>query len=439
MDPYGMQGYGPPPESLLAWTATLTAGLGLIARGRLVPAVSEAGYDAWRVGPYDPADRHLVGQLAAAFPASAYPEVVADRPRLALHDPAWLIVQCWDALADVLVRSPAAPLVAGTPLFAAVEPQPAEDLRSWIATADHGLEGGVAIALRLELQETLPGPEVSVDDDDGDDGEQPAGRAVVQLASQADPSLVVDAVDLFDAPAAVLARFGEQAEEELLLGLRRGSRAWPPLAPLLQQRTPSWLPLDDAMVAELVEEGAEALRSAGIEVLWPSELVKGGLALRAVVSQAPGAVTEAGFKLDSLVQVRWQVTFDGEPLSDAELDELAEAKRGLVRIRGRWVLADGELIAKAAARRARQLPVAEALAALLGGQVALDGENVPVVADGPLGTWVDKLRNLTVAQPETAAPDGLAGSSVPTRHAGSHGWTRCANWDSGVAWPTTWA
>ena len=66
---------------------------------------------------------------------------------------------------------------------------------------------------------------------------------MLQISSISDPSLVVDAADLFAMPAAVLARFGEEAERDLLLALRRGARVWEPIGALLDQRIPDALDL----------------------------------------------------------------------------------------------------------------------------------------------------------------------------------------------------
>src|SRR5262249_10352607 len=48
--------------------AAAAAGVGLIARGRLLPTVGAEGTDVWRAGPLAPADLAWIRQLAAAFP-----------------------------------------------------------------------------------------------------------------------------------------------------------------------------------------------------------------------------------------------------------------------------------------------------------------------------------------------------------------------------------
>ena len=61
-------------------------------------------------------------------------------------------------------------------------------------------------------------------------------------------------------PAALLDRFGAEAERDLLLALRRGARAWEPVAALLSQQIPDSLPLDDDLLADLILDGASGLR-----------------------------------------------------------------------------------------------------------------------------------------------------------------------------------
>ena len=102
--------------------------------------------------------------------------------------------------------------------------------------------------------------------------------------------------------------------------------------------------LDDDALASLLGPAAEELAGAGIEVLWPSSLLDGGLKLRAVTIPAPGKVTDAGFGLEALLDFRWQLTLDGALLDADEIAALAEAKRPLIRLRGRWVMLDPALL-----------------------------------------------------------------------------------------------
>src|ERR1700693_5247472 len=51
-----------------AWAAAAAAGVGLIARGRLLPTVGADGTDVWRAGALDAAALRWVGQLSRALP-----------------------------------------------------------------------------------------------------------------------------------------------------------------------------------------------------------------------------------------------------------------------------------------------------------------------------------------------------------------------------------
>jgi superfamily II DNA or RNA helicase len=416
-------------ESTRVWGAVLTAGLGLIARGRIMPAVTQAGFDAWRVGPLDPADERLLLALAAALPPIAHAAILKNGPppattvaararagALMVTAPAAAVRAVWDALADGFVRTPAAAVASGMAPFACEAPQPAAHLSEWLSAAESGLEGGATVALRLELAD-LAGGDPDGDGDDDDDAADGAGeaRAIVQLQSRADPSLVVDAADLFSSPAAVLARFGDEAETDLLLALRRGARAWPPLAPLLRERAPSELAIAEDELADLLGEAAHSLAGAGINVLWPSELLHDAPVLRAVATPPPGALADAGLTLTSLLEFRWEVTLGGVALSEEELDQLAEAKRGIVRLRGRYVVADPALLERLRRRRTRTVAAGQVLAALLGGGLAVEGEVVPIRVEGPLAALAGRLSSAMDAAPDAdlAPPAGLAAELRP--------------------------
>ena len=306
--------------SVAAWSAAAATGVGLVARGRLLPAASPGGYGAWRVGPLDAADLGWLRRIAAAMPPQGHALPVDQRRPLRLRSPEGLVRELWDAIADTLVRTPAAVHATGARPFAAAEPVPVGELAGWLAETDRGLDAGAQVQLRIELPPT---------------GQEEPFAAVVQVRSAADPSLVVDAGELWRAPAAVLARLGERAETDLLLALRRGARAWPPLASLLRSAAPTEVRLDEEQVAELLETGAEALGGAGIEVLWPAELLGEGLDVRATVATpTPAGAAQPAFPLDALLSFDWQVTVGAEVLTAEEVAALAEAKRPLVRLRG---------------------------------------------------------------------------------------------------------
>ncbi|WIY07186.1 SNF2-related protein [Amycolatopsis mongoliensis] len=384
--------------AVAAWSAAVNAGVNLVARGRLRPAVSPAGAAAWRIGPLDAADEELLRGLAGALPPEAYALPLTGLKRIRLHSPDSLVRALWDATADLLARSPAAPVGAGDPAFAAREPALlGPDGAAWLAELEAREPRGVQVLLRVE----------------GRDDDTFAG--VLAVRSMAEPSLVVEAATLWDAPDAVLSRLGDQVETQLLLGLRRGARAWAPLGRVLAQAAPAELPLTDDEVVDLLTDGSRDLGGAGIEVLWSKGLFAGEVKAKASATQAPASVTEAEFALKSLLEFRWQLSLGGEQLTEAEVTALAEAKRPLVRLRGQWVRVDPQLLARVRGRT-RKLDAGEALAAALTGELELDGERVEFAAPPVLGGLAERIRDR--AGEVMAPPPGLQATLRPYQQAG---------------------
>ncbi|GAB3142793.1 hypothetical protein GCM10027258_28540 [Amycolatopsis stemonae] len=384
--------------AVAAWSAAVNAGVNLVARGRLRPAASPAGAAAWRIGPLDAADEELLRGLAGALPPEAYALPLTGLKRIRLHSPDSLVRALWDATADLLARSPAAPVGAGDPAFAAREPALlGPDGAAWLAELAAREPRGVQVLLRVE----------------GRDDDTFAG--VLAVRSLAEPSLVVEASTLWDAPDAVLDRLGDQVETQLLLGLRRGARAWPPLGRVLAQPAPASLALSDDDVVDLLTDGSHDLGGAGIEVLWSKGLFAGEVKAKASATQAPASVTDAEFALRSLLEFRWQLSLGGEQLTEAEVAALAEAKRPLVRLRGQWVRVDPALLARVRSRT-RKLEAGEALAAALTGELELDGERVEFAAPPALGGLATRIRDRASA--EIAPPAGLKATLRPYQQAG---------------------
>ncbi|MEV6827804.1 DEAD/DEAH box helicase [Amycolatopsis sp. NPDC051102] len=384
--------------AVAAWSAAVNAGVNLVARGRLRPAVSPAGAAAWRIGPLDAADEELLRGLAGALPPEAYALPLTGLKRIRLHSPDSLVRALWDATADLLVRSPAAPVGVGDPAFAAREPALlGPDGAAWLAELEAREPRGVQVLLRVE----------GLDDD--------SFAGVLAVRSMAEPSLVVEAATLWDAPDAVLNRLGDQVETQLLLGLRRGARAWAPLGRVLAEPAPASLELSDDEVVDLLTDGARELGGAGIEVLWSKGLFAGEVKAKASATQAPASVAGPEFALRSLLEFRWQLSLGGEQLTEAEVAALAEAKRPLVRLRGQWVRVDPQLLARVRGRT-RKLDAGEALAAALTGELELDGEQIEFAAPPALDGLVSRIRDRAAGS--VAQPPGLQATLRPYQQAG---------------------
>jgi len=359
--------------SVRAWSVATNVALDLVARGRLLPSTSATGVDTWRVGPLDPADRIRLAELAEALPAAAHALAESQDGEPRVLAPAAAVAAFVDAVADALVRTAAAPLAAGHEPFASMARHDVTAVGGWLRSTT-GSSGSASAGLRLDLPDEQGAPV----------------RCVLEVRSTLDPGLVISAGDLWSAPASVLARFGADVDTSLLVTLRRAARAWPPVGRLLAEARPDQLELDDAEAEELFGPVADDLAAAGLPVLWPAEVLR-PLALRSVVTTPhPEAVTSGGLDLATVAELRWKASIDGAELTDEELAALTEAKRPMVRMRGRWVRADPEQLRRLAERRA--IRTGDVLAAALSGSLTLDGEAVEAEIEGPLLALADRLR-----------------------------------------------
>ncbi len=366
------------------WGAAALVALQLVARGRVLPGVTGQDHDSWRAGPFDSADARRVRELADAMPAEARAVPVDAELRLAdaeSHVRAFL-----DAVADAMPRSPGAVRATGTTAYAATRPVKVPRLRHWAEEVSAGLDSGVRLSLRLEA----------------DDPARAEFRAVAQLHSLADPSLVADAADLWEGrdPG-----FGGRARIDATLAIRRAARAWPRLERLLDSAVPDELTLTDADLEELLAGAADRLDAAGIEVHWPKSLVS-GLTARAAVGARDTAPSDLPSFLGGhhLTSFDWQLALGGERLTAAEMDHLAETHRPVVRLRDQWVLVDPAVARKARLRDLKPMTGLDALGAALTGTVEVDGEQVPVEPSA----WLSELRDRLAEPAYIGPPAGLA-------------------------------
>jgi superfamily II DNA or RNA helicase len=379
-----------PSPSLRVWAAATRLALDLISRGRLLASMTAEGWDCWRVGPIDAGHRRYLDQLAAALPPTAHAVPVPETAPLQIVTAQEALRSFCDAVGDSFVRTSAAAASSSSSAFAGTEACDVTPAASWLVAVGPRGRDEPSVALRLE-------PPLSPDE---------PFCGVVQVHSATDPGLVVDAEALWAAGGAVLARFGDRAEEAVLLALRRGARVFPPLGRLLTEARPCRLVLDDDEAEALLGPTATELGPAGVEVLWPAELT-GGLETRAVVgTESPEAVTAGAFSLSDLLDVRYEALLDGHPLTADELEQLAEAKRPMIRLRGRYVVVNPALVARLRSRQS--MPAAEALGLALAGEAMVADEHgrTEVRVVGAVADLVQRLRDLELNR-ELDEPPGL--------------------------------
>ncbi|MFE5406258.1 DEAD/DEAH box helicase [Streptomyces sp. NPDC056580] len=389
------------------WGAGALIALQLVARGRLLPGLSPTGFDAWRLGPLDGDDVSRIHDLAAAMPPEARAVPLPGSSPVALPAAEPLLRAFVDAVADGLPRSPAARHLMAGPALAARMPVSIPEQREWAAEVAAGMDAGVRVSLRLE------GDSDAWDGADfcESDGAGPKFRAVVQLHSLADSTLVVDTAELWAGAAAAQEQFGARTRIDALLALRRGAKAWPPLSRLLLAAAPDVLQLADDELLELLGEAAERLAAAGIQVHLPRALTK-ELTATGLLEPPRRKKTQSDLETflssGQLLEFRWQLALGGQSLTQEEMDRLIEAHRPVVRLRDQWVVVDQALVRKVREQRGRELTPIDALGAVLTGAVEIDGTCVPVTAGGAL----EQLR-ARIAEPEAGQDAASASTGQP--------------------------
>ncbi|MET9778841.1 DEAD/DEAH box helicase [Streptomyces sp. NPDC006367] len=379
------------------WQRALHIALQLIAAQLVYPA-AEDGRAAWRVGPIPPNAEHALSALAAAAPPGATPPAMSARQAL---------TAAADTIADTLVRTPAAALFGTGPWT-----HPDQ------TTVDTEGEVGVWLDRVEDQADDSPAPQVVLRIEDPSDDQAATGRLTAELhlapATEAAPGEdPVPAARLWSGAARLAGQHPDTVRPRVRRVLRRAARRCAALAGLAAQDHPARSTLYPAAIEALLEQEAE-LAEHGVRVVWPEQL-RAALQAAAVIGTEP-ATGAAGhrpageaprFSVTALLDFRWQIALDGVPLSEEEMDALAEAARPLVRVRGRWVLADPVLRRRARHRLLGHLPGTQALTAALTGTLTVDNTVVPCRTAGQLARMIEVLTGSEHHPEPVPAPDGL--------------------------------
>jgi SNF2 family DNA or RNA helicase len=286
-------------------------------------------------------------------------------------------------------------------------------------------------------------PDDPAPDDPAPDGEKPsrerpgapgkpeAWHVTLSLQSTEDPSLRLDAEDIWAGAGGSWLSGDVYPEEALLAGLGTAARLFPDLDGALRQATPSRVRLDTRGAEEFLRETAPLLSGAGFGVLLPDWARKARLGLKLTTrssgSSSPASARESLFGMTDLVDFRYDLAIGDEVLSEQELAELAAMKVPLVRVRGQWVELDDKHLLAALKflerKRSGTMTAGEAALAGMGladGLAAEEGfEEIPLTsvdADGWLGDLLSGQADKRLAPVGT--PDGFEGELRPYQERG---------------------
>jgi SNF2 family DNA or RNA helicase len=417
------------------FTAVARTAADLVARGRVLPAISadDGSYRArWRP-VLAGADARRADELADAMPPICRSTPDGRSAAAVLGD-------ALDAFADAAAR---AALDAGSSPYRLLPPRRGRRpaglpvAERWV----EGLAGPDGLLPHVTSADAAEAAELGrVLDAWWAEAQLPAGPVTtcfrlvepaasddgwtVEFALQAtdDPSLVVSAREIWAGARAGI----EQPEEALLAGLGRAARLYQEIHAALRTSRPVAVATDVAGAYRFLKEAAPLLAGAGFGVLLPAWAGKSrlGLKLTTRTKRTGQAQKAAGFGLDEILQFRFDLAVGDDAIDAAELAELARLKVPLVRLRGRWVELDDRRLQAAirflerggtgTTRAGDLLPTA-----LRGVENPADTAGLPVVAvdsDGWLGDLVSGEADQSLEPMGT--PAGFAGVLRPYQERG---------------------
>ncbi len=411
----------------------------LAGRGRVLPSVRDAGEGramAMWCAVVTGADavwlRTVAEGVSGAFTAACPAGV--DRGRAAVRS----LAASTDALVDAAVRTCLGPaprrraaasfrtaLIGSDPYFT-ITPAALAALDEALADWQREVTSVGAVRACFRLVE----PSGDVEATAGEAPSEARWRVDFALQSIEEPSLVVDAAQVWRAKGALraLARHVADPQETLLGELGRAVRLYPDIEGALRTARPSSLTLDAAGAHLFLSQAAPILVAAGFGVLLPGWWTNPAMRLGAKLSvstpaQPASASAEAVIGRDGLVDFRWDLAVGEHTLTQQDVADLVEAQQPLVRLRGQWMSVDADRLAKARAFLARgshgtgRMSVGEVLRTLGAPE---DGPGGLPVVDVEAQGWLADLLSGQVDRriaPMTA-PVGFQGALRPYQERG---------------------
>lgn len=157
-----------------------------------------------------------------------------------------------------------------------------------------------------------------------------------------------------DSPRPVLADELDRASiEKLRENHRKAVHAAPSLGQSTQMPQPGdgdWdVYLDTEQLTQFIAHEVPELKKRGITVMlpksWAQMDTKAKLETREARDPAEAA-TKKHIGMNQLVDYNWRMSVGDVELTESEMDELVNSKSGLIQLRGKWVMADTQVVSK---------------------------------------------------------------------------------------------
>ncbi|MGG6240133.1 DEAD/DEAH box helicase [Nodosilinea sp. AN01ver1] len=139
---------------------------------------------------------------------------------------------------------------------------------------------------------------------------------------------------------------GESFEQHLLMNLGYAARIYPKFWDGLETDQPVGIPVDLDTAFTFLKESAWVLEDAGYKVIIPAWWTPKGRQRAKVRLRAKGKSlgssdkSKGYFSYDTLVQYQYDLSIGDQPVTEAEWQQLVNAKSPLVKFRGQWMELD---------------------------------------------------------------------------------------------------
>lgn len=315
-----------------------------------------------------------------------------------VQTPLWQAVLSGDAFDDVSVRA-------------------AEGLAEWGATFTAGEPDLVLRLIEPEL------------DDNSDPDDDALWRLHVCLRPEG------------EAPERV--RLHRADPKRIQLGSRKledAIKAYPRFRDVPRDEDSLDLLLPTPVVMDLVGHGAIVLRERGITLLLPRawNVVSPSLRVRVTSAASPIVAENRTVGMDQLLEYDWELALGDKVLTAEEMTRLVDAKSDLVQLRGEWVQADKDVLARAARFVSQRHSSGDrAIVDLIKDLIADDLKDLPVAEVKATG-WASALLDQSVAPRQVAVPSTVNATLRPYQRRGLDWLAYMSASGSARYWPTTW-
>lgn len=405
-----------PPRSVLAYSAVAKFALEMVAAGRLVPhlastAVFDEGIASWRAVV---SSDERIPLLVRAFPFRAH---AVRREGVNVWSAPQLLAAVLDAIADACGREGRRPemdprravraatdhdgfiqaLTGADPVFRSVRADvedAASDMLAWTSPLrddDHDDRFRLTLTVRERTDTTW--------------------SCAFSVRSMRNPEVSLPAQDLWDGADLTLLGLTESDVPTLVMAdaISVAARFFAPLDRALDDPRPTGVTLTVEELAQLIDDGRDALSTAGVRVELPAELAEidqRRLTLQLRIGQTtptPRRSADALFAdVNGLSGLTFHAMIGDTVLSAEDVALLTVTGQPLVRWRGQWVRVDATQLAQIRERAGEHiaLGLTEALAAALSGQYHdSDLGLVNVHVDPISAAALDRLRAVDTGSP----------------------------------------